>query len=427
MKSTRNITFSFIFLSILFLCVLFSEEKEDKSLLLQIGERDYKNKVMEIFPDQICSQREGKPVSFLKMIKDMKGSRFVYVGETHNSLPMHDIQLKIIQALYEQDDNLSIGLEMLPLSTQEILNKWSLGTLAQDEFIREIEWYVNWNYNFGFYEKIFEFAKENKIPLYALNVPREIIKEIRMKGWKSLSEKDKKLVPQPDLTDEEHRILIRTIFESTEIPYQMKGKSLEIAFEGLYRAQSAWDEVMAFNAVRAGKEKKMVVLAGSGHLLYNLGINRRAYKRIRLPFKTVVSLAVPGGKENVEVSRSLADYVWGIPEQERPAFPSVGLSFRKFDGLHNLVVERKPIDGVAKGADFEKGDVVLSVDGKVFYGLNQLRVYLARFIWEEEAKFRLVRKAQELEVTLRFKMPEEKKDKEKENKVQSPFPISPVL
>lgn len=382
---------------------------------------------MEIFPDQICSQREGKPVPFLKMIKDMKGSRFVYVGETHNSLPMHDIQLKIIQALYEQDNNLSIGLEMLPLSTQEILNKWSLGTLAQDEFIREIEWYVNWNYNFGFYEKIFEFAKENKIPLYALNVPREIIKEIRMKGWKSLSEEDKKLVPQPDLTDEEHRILIRTIFESAEIPHQMKGKSLEIAFEGLYRAQSAWDEVMAFNAVRAVKEKKMVVLAGSGHLLYNLGINRRAYKRIRLPFKTVVSLAVPRGKDNLEVSRSLADYVWGIPEQERPAFPSVGLSFKKFDGLDNLVVERKPIDGVAKGADFEKGDVVLSVDGKVFDGLNRLRVYLARFSWEEEAKFRLLRKAQELEVTLRFKMPEEKKDKEKENKVQSPFPISPVL
>ena len=416
MKLARLIKFFLIFLPILFLGFLFNEEKEDKSLLLQIGERDYRDKIMEIFPGQIYSQREGRSVSFLKMIKDMIESRFVYIGETHNSLPMHDIQLKIIQALYEQDNGLSIGLEMVPLSTQEILNKWSLGTLPQDEFIREIEWYVNWNYNFGFYEKIFEFAKENKIPLYALNVPREIIKEIRRNGWNSLSEEAKKLVPQPDLADEEHRILVRTIFESAEIPHQMKGQSLEIAFEGLYRAQSAWDEVMAFNAVGAGKEKKMVVLAGSGHLLYNLGINRRAYKRSGLPFKTVISLAVPRGKESLEVSRSLADYVWGIPEQERPAFPSIGLSFKKFDDLDNLVVERKPIDGVAKGADFEKGDVVLSVDGKVFDDINQLRMYLARFNWDEEAKFRLVRKAQELEVTLRFKMPEEKRDKEKENK-----------
>ena len=422
MKLARLIAFSLIFSSILFMCFLFSEEKEDKSLLLQIGKRDYKDKVMEISLGQIFSQQEGKSVSFLKMIKDMKGSRFVYIGETHNSLPMHDIQLKIIQALFEQDNSLSIGLEMLPLSTQETLNKWSLGTLTQDEFIHEIEWYVNWNYNFGFYEKIFAFAKENKIPLYALNVPREIIKKIRIKGWDGLSDDEKKFVPQPDLTDEEHRILIRTIFESTEIPHQMKGRSLEIAFEGLYRAQSAWDEVMAFNAVRAVKEKKMVVLAGSGHLLYNLGINRRAYKRSALPFKTVISLALPRGKEKIEVSRSLADYVWGILEQERPAFPSVGLSFKKFDGLDNLVVERKPIDGAAQGADFEKGDVVLSVDGKAFHDLNQLRVYLAKFTWEEEAKFRLVRKAQELEVTLKFKMPEEKKEKQKENKVHEPIP-----
>lgn len=408
MKLAKRTTLFLIFSSILFLCFLFSEEKEDKSLLLQIGERDYRDKVLEVFPDQVYSQREGKSVSFLKMIKDMKSSRFVYVGETHNSLPMHDIQLKIIQALFEQDNSLSIGLEMLPLSKQETLNKWSLGTLTQDEFIREIEWYVNWNYNFGFYEKIFEFAKENKIPLYALNVPRDIIKKVRMKGWDGLSDDEKKLVPQPDLTDKEHRILIRTIFESTEIPHQMKGRSLEMAFEGLYRAQSAWDEVMAFNAVRAVKEKKMVVLVGSGHLLYNLGMNRRAYKRSRLPFKTVISLAVPEEKENIEVSRSLANYLWGIPEEEKPVFPSVGLGFKKFDGLDNLVVERKPIDGVAREADFEKGDVILSVDGKAFHDLNQLRVYLAKLTWDDETKFGLLRDGQEIEVVLKFKVPEEK-------------------
>ncbi len=410
MKLAKRTTLFLIFSSILFLCFLFSEEKEDKSLLLQIGERDYRDKVLEVFPDQVYSQREGKSVSFLKMIKEMKSSRFVYVGETHNSLPMHDIQLKIIQALFEQDNSLSIGLEMLPLSKQETLNKWSLGTLTQDEFIREIEWYVNWNYNFGFYEKIFEFAKENKIPLYALNVPRDIIKKVRMKGWDGLSDDEKKLVPQPDLTDKEHRILIRTIFESTEIPHQMKGRSLEMAFEGLYRAQSAWDEVMAFNAVRAVKEKKMVVLVGSGHLLYNLGMNRRAYKRSRLPFKTVISLAVPEEKENIEVSRSLANYLWGIPEEEKPVFPSVGLGFKKFDGLDNLVVERKPIDGVAREADFEKGDVILSVDGKAFHDLNQLRVYLAKLTWDDETKFGLLRDGQEIEVVLKFKIPEKKNE-----------------
>lgn len=393
---------------ILILALAFSllrgAEEEDKILLLKIGNEKLKDKTMDISAGKIYSLREGTPIPFSKMIKEMREGHFVYVGETHNSLPMHEIQLKIIQALYEQDRKLSVGLEMFPVSFQEVLNKWSMGILLRPEFIRESQWYVNWNYNFGFYENVFKFTKENKIPLYPLNVPRAIIREIRLKGWDSLSEEEKKMVPLPDLSHQEHRSLIRAIFESTELPHQMKGKGLEMAFEGLYRAQSAWDEVMAFNALQAQeKEKgKMVVLAGSGHLIYNLGINRRAYAQSSLPYKTVICVVVPEDRESVKVSRSLADYIWGIPEEKLSAFPSVGLRFKKFDGLQNLVIETKPIDGVAKHADFEKGDVVLSVDGKSFSDINELRIYLAQFKWNDEVEFILLRNAQEIKVLLKF-------------------------
>jgi uncharacterized iron-regulated protein len=211
---------------------------------------------------------------------------------------MHDIQLRIIQAIYEQDRNLSIGLEMFPVSFQEALNKWSMGILSRDEFIQESRWYVNWNFNFGFYEKIFNLAKNNKIPLYALNAPRAIIRKIRMKGWDKLSEDEKRIVPNPDVSHEEHRALIRAIFEATPLPHQMKGAGLDMVFAGLYRAQSAWDEVMAYNALQSHERagRKMVVLVGSGHLIYNLGINRRAYEKSRLPFKTVICVEIPEKK-----------------------------------------------------------------------------------------------------------------------------------
>jgi len=395
---------------ILVTSVLNGLEKEDKTLLLKIGDKRLRDKTMDVSSGKIYSAREGRPIPFSKMIKEMKESHFVYVGETHNSMPMHDIQLKIIQALYEQDRNLSVGLEMFPVSFQEVLNKWSMAILSQEEFIRGSQWYVNWNYNFGFYEEIFKLAKDNKIPLYALNVQRRIIKKIRMKGWDLLSEDEKKITPKPDFSHEEHRALIRAIFESAELPHQMKGKGLDMAFKGLYRAQSAWDEVMAFNALRfVEKEKrKMVVLAGSGHLFYNLGINRRAYERSHLPFKTVICVVVPEGRKSVQVARSLADYVWGIAEEEMPAFPSVGLRLKKFDGLDNLVIESKPIIGVSKNADFEKGDVVLSVDGKSFSDINELRIYLAKFKWDDEVTFRLLRNARELGVLLKFQAPEKK-------------------
>jgi len=394
--------------------MLYGSGQEDKTLTLQIGNRKLKEKTMEVSPGKIYSAQEGKPILFSKMIEEMEDCEFVYVGETHDSLPMHEIQARIIQALYEQKRNLSIGLEMFSINNQDALNKWSLGILSQEEFIRESGWYVNWNFNFGFYEGIFMLAKENKIPVYALNAPREIISKIRMRGWEGLTEEEKKIVPDPDLSHEEHRALIRTIFEATELPQQMKGKGLEMAFEGLYRAQSAWDEVMALNAVSAQKRegKKVVVLAGSGHLIYNLGISRRAYERSPLPYKTVICVTVPEGRESISVSRSLADYVWALPEEKMPAFPSVGLRIKKFEGLDNLVIESDPISGLALGADFKKGDVILEVDGKSFFDINDLRIYLADFKWDDEVKFRLLRNASEVEVLFKFMPPEHKKEED---------------
>jgi uncharacterized iron-regulated protein len=405
----RSIKIVFVMIIILISLLAFGEEK-DKTLLLKIGDSRLKNLTMNIIPEQILSAQEGKSITFAQMIEEMNDCRFVYVGETHNSLPMHEIQFKVIEALYEQDRSISIGIEMFPVTSQEGLNKWSLGIQSQEEFLREAEWYVNWGHNFGFYEMIFEFAKKNKLPIHALNAPREIISKVRMQGWDSLSMEEKDLVPKPDLSHSEHRTLIRTIFESADLPHQMKGAGLEMMFEGLYRAQSAWDEVMSFNAHQAQirDRTKLIVLAGSGHLIYNLGINRRVFEKNELPFKTVVAVPVPKEKGKVQVSRSLADYIWGIPEEDRPAFPTVGIKFKTAEGIKNLIIEREPIEGVAKGADLKAGDVIISVDGERFHDINELKMYLAQFTWGDDVVFRLLREAKEIDVVLKFQYtPEE--------------------
>jgi uncharacterized iron-regulated protein len=408
-KETMIRKHSILTIGLIILAALIFGGQEDDILRLQLGNETLKTKTMTVLPGKIYATNTGESISFDEMIRAMAKSRFIYVGETHNSLPMHQIQAKIIQGLYDQDRDLAVGMEMYPVTQQEALNKWSLGILSEEEFVREGQWYVNWNFHFGFYRDVFRIIKKNAIPLYALNVPREIITTVRMKGWEALSEQEKEMVPKPHLTHKDHRTLIRTIFEGADLPHQMKGKGLEMAFEGLYRAQTAWDETMAYHARAAlhKEEGKIVVLAGSGHLLYNLGINLRVYNKNQMPSKTVICVTIPEGKRSVEVSRGLADYVWGLPEEERPAYPSVGLQLKKFEGLDNLVIERNPIDGVAKGKDFKKGDVVLSVDGKKHTDINELRIYLARFTWGDQVTFQLLREAQQIEVLLPFQMTEE--------------------
>jgi uncharacterized iron-regulated protein len=262
-------------------------EKPDPTLTLKIGDPKLKNKTMELGAGTILAGRTGAAIDFEGMVREMMGSRLVHVGETHDSMPMHEIEYQVIRALYGRDRHLAIGLEMLPVTVQEALNKWTAGLLTKEELLREIRWYVNWNFNFGYYEKIFDFAREHRLPICALNAPREVITKIRMKGWDALSGEEKALFPgTPDVSNQDHRTLIRAIFESSDIPHAMKGPGLDSVFEGLYRSQSAWDEVMGANAVRAAEAegRRVVVCVGSGHLLYNLGLNRRAYERSKLPF-----------------------------------------------------------------------------------------------------------------------------------------------
>jgi len=380
-------------------------DKPDPTLTMKIGNPRLKDKIMEVGLGAIMSGGTGAAVGFDQMIRDMKSSRFVYVGETHNSLPMHEIQFQVLRALYAQDRDLAVGLEMLPVTAQETLNRWTSGILTKDEFIREVRWYVNWNFNFGFYEKIFDFAKEHRLPVFALNVPREIITKIRMQGWDALTGEEKRFIPKaPDLTNQDHRALIRKIFESSEIPHQMKGAGLDMMFEGLYRGQSAWDEVMSANAVKGAESegRRLVVCAGSGHLLYNLGLNRRAFEKSGLPSKTVIAVAVPAGQKSLKVSRSYGDYVLGIAEEAKPAFPSIGLALKKVENLENLVVESKPTDGAASRADFEKGDIILAVDGRAYGDINEMRTYMARFKCGDEIKFRVLRGGQVKDVAIRF-------------------------
>ncbi|MFW6139964.1 MAG: ChaN family lipoprotein [Acidobacteriota bacterium] len=391
------------FLTVLICMIGVGAQENNQILQLHIGNPAYKQKSLVIEPGKIYSAEKGKPVTFEGMIHEMKEARFVYVGETHNSLPMHEIQFRIAEALYKQGGKLCIGMEMFDIDWQEELNKWSVGLLTQDEFIDQAKWYENWNFNFSYYRKIFELAKRYKIPVYALNAPREIIHKIRMMGWSSLSSEEKEIVPEPGLSNKDHRVLMKTVFSRVDMPEAIKERE-QMMFEGLYRAQSAWDEVMAKNTLKAAEDEssRVIVLAGSGHFLYNLGINRRVYERRSLPYKTVICVNVPKGEKSIEVSRSLADFVYGLTNEEKPVYPSSGIALKKVEGLDNLVIERDPISGAAKGQDFKKGDIILSADGKRYTSINNLRKYLSHFTWGDKVCFKLLREADPVETQLEF-------------------------
>lgn len=219
-----------------------------------------------------------------------------------------------------------------------------------------------------------------------------------------MPEEVKAVVPKPDPAEEDSRFMLRKSLESMDMAAALKSAVLERMFEDLYRAQVGRQMDMAGRVVQAHRleGRKAVVLIGSGHLIFGLGVNRLVGAMSGQPSKSVVPVGVPKGRPSVTVTRSLADYIVGVPAEERPAYPSIGLAFKAAPDAARLMVASKPIDGAARGHDFEESDIVLSVDGLTFSDADLLLIHLAKFPWGGEIRFRLLRAGAERTVVLKL-------------------------
>ena len=253
----------------------------------------------------IVSAKTGGPVSFDELIADLKDSRMIYIGETHTLKSHHDIQLKIIRELYGKNPNLTVGMEMFDRTYQPLLDKWSGGSLDRKTFIGKSHWYANWKYDFELYSDIFEFLRENRIRLIGLNIPFHIPAKIATGGIESLSDDEKKHLPENiDISDVAHREYVENIFRL----HRIKGRD---DFGNFYMAQCVWDDIMAETANNNLKDGVMVVIAGNGHVL-RYGIPKRAFAGKSLPYR-IIFLAQAGTTAGI----NHVDYIWVTPSDER--------------------------------------------------------------------------------------------------------------
>src|SRR6185295_4600085 len=105
-------------------------------------------------------------------------------------------------------------------------------------------------------------------------------------------------------------------------------------WKGMFDAQCVWDATMAQNSVAAvkkyaGDDKAiLVVLAGGGHVVYGLGIQRQAARLFPGKVATLMPVAVRDDKNKPvrEARASYADFVWGVLPERDPFYPSLGIS-----------------------------------------------------------------------------------------------------
>ena len=124
----------------------------------------------------------GKKVTFKKMVKDLAKQEIVLFGELHNNPIAHWIQLELIKELDKRRE-LTLGAEMLETDNQLELNQYLAQEIEQsglDSLARL------WNNYHTDYKPLVDFAKENKIPFVATNIPRRYARMVYRKGFEVL-------------------------------------------------------------------------------------------------------------------------------------------------------------------------------------------------------------------------------------------------
>lgn len=236
-----------------------------------------------------------------EVIPELKNNRVILVGEHHTSIDHHFGQLNVIQSLKEAGVQVAIGLEMFRDDSQQALDQWVAGTISEEQF--EAIYYDNWNYPWPVYRMIFDYARQEKIPMIGLNVPREITRQVSQGGFNSLSEEQRgKLKDVSCRVDKEYMDYIKRAFGG-----HAHG---QINFTYFCEAQMVWDTAMAVNTLDYLKKEPdsvVVLLAGAGHVRKG-AVPRQIRDRSDVPHAVILP-KIEGIIDKETISTKDADYI----------------------------------------------------------------------------------------------------------------------
>jgi uncharacterized iron-regulated protein len=232
--------------------------------------------------ERVLRVRDGQTISLDDMIEEVKGTRFIFVGENHDRMDNHRVELEIIKKLHRKGIPLAIGLEMFTSGSQGVLDQWVAGKLDPDQFIRS--YYREWAMPWPLYRDIFVYARKHDVPLVGLNVPREISHKVAREGFAALTPAELRQLPAgvSCSVDPVYRAFIRRAFAAHA--------ESDDTFDHFCEAQMLWNMSMGMHLLDYGNKHPrttLVVLAGVGHAMKR-GIPEEVFRRSGSSYRVIL-------------------------------------------------------------------------------------------------------------------------------------------
>lgn len=315
------------------------------------------------------------------ILHELLENRVVFVGETHDRYEHHLNQLAIIKAMHERHPEMAIGLEFFQWPYQGVLDRFVAGEIDEAQMLRETEYFSRWRFDYRLYKPILDFAREQKIPLIALNVPRELTEKVAQGGLASLTTEERAQLPaEMERDDPAYRDRIEAI-------YKMHPQRPGSNFDNFLDAQLLWDEGMAQRAadyLSQHPQTHMVILAGNGHVVEGTGIPARLQRRLAVSQAIVIN----GGEMGIKPQ--MGDYLLLPEAQELPPRGLLGLYLNPGD--EGLVVDKIDDNSAGGEAGIKVGDRLQAINGQVLKDYADLRIVMLGMVASDKVQATVVRK-----------------------------------
>ncbi len=246
----------------------------------------------------VYSAREKKEVGFGQMIDGLASADIVCVGEQHDSVMDHHVQLMVIKGLFALDERTGVGMEMFQRPFQKAIDRYIAGSIGEEAFLEDTDYQKRWGFDWALYSPIVHFCRNNGLPLAGLNIGNELRARVSKDGHAKLTDDERKQIGEVDFNVKAHR--------DYHFPRlgQMHGGATtpKDQQERMYQVMTVWDEYMADSAVKFLTERKLrrvVVLAGGGHIERFFGIPDRAARRLKGGTVRTVRVVSGGSLEGV--------------------------------------------------------------------------------------------------------------------------------
>lgn len=250
----------------------------------------------------IYETKDLNQISLENFIKKLNEYDIILFGEKHDDEFTHRLELMIFEYMFKNNKKLALSLEMFERDVQNVLDSYLKNEITENEFLQSSRPWPNYSTD---YKPLIEFAKVNKIPVIASNIPRKFASIISKSGKDSLYkiEDIKHLFFEPvvDLQSYKEKFFE---FMSSIVPSSPMGN---LNKENTYISQLFKDATMAGsikNFLDHHHNYTVLHLTGEFHSNYHLGIYPQLKKM--MPDKKIATIAVVDSKD---FDPFLADFI----------------------------------------------------------------------------------------------------------------------